>query len=236
LRRLQEPTSAHKRTIRDASPRVAEGVEEEEEAFGATAGTGTAAAGDGRARETVEAGPDSSPPAVNNLMFFAKKLRERAVHALNRLASPRGHGVSEGEAAAAGLGRRGGGGGEGGGGDGQREWMKELLYTARDLTGSRVMDTPPPPQHQQTELPTPLQAGGGRVESMADWRHESPGLDLADSRCAAHRGNVNACSAGGGERDGVGDVCMLLRVASVFSGVLRVKGRVLPIVLLLESA
>ena len=115
----------------------------------------------GEASEELEqAERASSPPVeVNNLAFIAGKLRRRMSHVLDSVSTPRGYGR---DALSAGSDMKG--------------LIGTLLQAARDVTGTRIIDTPPPPPRDPEPV---LQAHGTSDDVFA--RRASPRLDLEDS-------------------------------------------------------
>jgi len=70
-------------------------------------------------------------------------------------------------------------GGKGmGQGGGKRGWVREILKAVRDVTGKKVIDTPPPMDTPPPPPPSPALEGEGGLGGV----HELSELDLGDSR------------------------------------------------------
>jgi hypothetical protein len=182
LRRLEEPTLTGAEQdgdggIRDtemSSFRVAGRAYRDRDASGdsGVGGVGVDVVGErpggaaGEEFEEKEAKERGSSPIVevNNLAFFAGKLRRRVSHVLDRIVSPRArdHGALST--------------GRGGGQEDTKGLIGRLVKMARDVTGSRIMDTPPPAPRD----PSPVLQPNGKWDDVLMGR-ASPGLDLEDS-------------------------------------------------------
>ena len=182
LRRLEEPTFTGAEEDGDGGMRdtemssfvVAGSAYRDQDASGdsGVGGLGVDGVGErlggaaGKELEEKEAKERASSPLVevNNLAFFAGKLRRRVSHVLDRIVSPR---ARDHDALST---------GRGGGQEDTKGLIGRLVKIARDVTGTRIIDTPPPPPRD----PSPVLQPYGKWDNVLMGR-ASPGLDLEDS-------------------------------------------------------